>query len=188
MRLCTRRSGEACRKKKTTLTPPHSPCVLANALCARQTIPPATQVTSQKVRKLKGSQSFYQNSPSEDKEYCLNDISAIKSRLHHISLFNNSIINFFHKTEQDLLFLPFGSVLNRHRHSHSLLATSENRRERSRNLSRNGNWDRYWGRACQLYATSTFPIMHLICPPKFCISIVFHFSWDGCYTQAKWKT
>ena len=33
-------------------------------------------------------------------------------------------------------------------------------------MSRNGNWDRYWGRACQLYATSTFPIMHLIPPQK----------------------
>ena len=30
--------------------------------------------------------------------------------------------------------------------------------------------------------------MHLICPPKFCISIVFSFSWDGCNTQGKWKT
>ena len=32
---------------------------------------------------------------------------------------------------------------------------------------------------CQsLYATSTFPIMHLTCPPpKFCINYVFHFSW-----------
>lgn len=100
-RAYARRSGETCRKKETTLTPPHSPCVLANGLCARQTIPPATQVTTQNVRKLKGSQSLYQNSPSEDKEYCLNDISAIKSRLHHISLFNSSIINFFHKTGQD---------------------------------------------------------------------------------------
>ena len=33
-------------------------------------------------------------------------------------------------------------------------------------MSRNGNWDRYWRRACQLYATSTFPIMHLIPPPQ----------------------
>ena len=31
-------------------------------------------------------------------------------------------------------------------------------------------------------------IMHLICPPKFCISIVFNFSWDGCNTQEKRKT
>ena len=38
------------------------------------------------------------------------------------------------------------------------------------------------------YATSSFPIMHLICPPKFCINIVFNFSWDGCNTQEKWKT
>ena len=29
----------------------------------------------------------------------------------------------------------------------------------------------------RLYATSTFPIMHLICPPKFGITLVFHFSW-----------
>ena len=27
-----------------------------------------------------------------------------------------------------------------------------------------------------LYATHSFPIMHLICPPKFCITFVFHFS------------
>ena len=26
----------------------------------------------------------------------------------------------------------------------------------------------------------TFPIMHLICLQKVCISIVFNFSWDGC--------
>ena len=39
-----------------------------------------------------------------------------------------------------------------------------------------------------LYAISTFPIMHLTCPPKFCISIVFDFSWNGCNTQEKWKT
>ena len=38
------------------------------------------------------------------------------------------------------------------------------------------------------YATCTSPTMHLICPPKFCISIVFNFSWDGCNTQEKWKT
>ena len=33
-----------------------------------------------------------------------------------------------------------------------------------------------------------FHIRHLICPPKFSISIVFNFSWDGCNTQEKWKT
>ena len=27
------------------------------------------------------------------------------------------------------------------------------------------------------YATCTSPIMHLICPPTFCITFVFHFSW-----------
>ena len=36
--------------------------------------------------------------------------------------------------------------------------------------------------------TCTFPIMYHICPPKFCISIVFNFYWDGCNTQEKWKT
>ena len=39
-----------------------------------------------------------------------------------------------------------------------------------------------------LYATSTHPIMHHICPPKFCISTFFNFSWDGCNTQEKRKT
>ena len=28
-----------------------------------------------------------------------------------------------------------------------------------------------------VFATCTSPIMHLICPPKFCITFVFHFSW-----------
>ena len=28
--------------------------------------------------------------------------------------------------------------------------------------------------------------MRLICTPKFCISIVFNFSLDGCDTQKKW--
>ena len=39
-----------------------------------------------------------------------------------------------------------------------------------------------------IYATCTSPIMHLICPPKFCITIIFNFSWDGCNLQEKWKT
>ena len=30
--------------------------------------------------------------------------------------------------------------------------------------------------------------MHLVYPPKFCISIVFSLSWDGCNTREKWKT
>ena len=29
------------------------------------------------------------------------------------------------------------------------------------------------------FAICTSPIIHLVCPPKFCISIVFNFSWDG---------
>ena len=28
-------------------------------------------------------------------------------------------------------------------------------------------------------------IIHLVCPPKFCIRIVFIFFWDGCNTQEK---
>ena len=28
----------------------------------------------------------------------------------------------------------------------------------------------------------------LYLPPKFCVSIIFNFSWDGCNTQEKWKT
>ena len=40
----------------------------------------------------------------------------------------------------------------------------------------------------KLYATFTFPVMHHICPPKFCVGTVFNFSWDGCNTQEKWKT
>ena len=34
-------------------------------------------------------------------------------------------------------------------------------------------------------ATCTPPIMHHIWPPKFCISVVFNFSWYGCNTQEK---
>ena len=29
--------------------------------------------------------------------------------------------------------------------------------------------------------------MHLICPPKFCVNVVFNFSWDGCNTQENKK-
>ena len=35
----------------------------------------------------------------------------------------------------------------------------------------------------QQNATSTSPIMHLICPPQFCINIFFNFSWHGCNIQ-----
>ena len=35
----------------------------------------------------------------------------------------------------------------------------------------------------QQYATSTSPIMHLICPPQFCINVFFNFSWHGCNIQ-----
>ena len=34
-----------------------------------------------------------------------------------------------------------------------------------------------------LICPCTSPIMHIICPPKFCISIVFNFSWGGCNIQ-----
>ena len=36
-----------------------------------------------------------------------------------------------------------------------------------------------------LFATFTFRIMHLICPPKFCITFGFHFSWVLQPSQAK---
>ena len=54
-------------------------------------------------------------------------------------------------------------------------------------LCQSALWD-FFGTLLSLNATSTFPVMHLICPPKFCISIVFNFSWDSCNTQEKWKT
>ena len=38
------------------------------------------------------------------------------------------------------------------------------------------------------YATSIFPIMHFIYPPKFCVTFVFHFSWVLQPSQAKLKT
>ena len=50
--------------------------------------------------------------------------------------------------------------------------------------------DEFWPSFLRKYATCTYPIMHLICPPpgKFCLRIVFNSSWDGCNTQEKWKT
>ena len=39
-----------------------------------------------------------------------------------------------------------------------------------------------------LYATCTSPIMHLICPPKICITFVFYFSWVLQPSQEKLKT
>ena len=39
-----------------------------------------------------------------------------------------------------------------------------------------------------LFATCTSSIMHLICPPKFCITFVFHFSWVLQPFQEKLKT
>ena len=38
---------------------------------------------------------------------------------------------------------------------------------------------------CELVTTRHFA--HLICPPKFCISIVLNFSWDGFNIQEKMK-
>ena len=42
----------------------------------------------------------------------------------------------------------------------------------------------FWG---QQYATCTSPIMHLICPPKFCITFVFNFPWVLQLSQRKIK-
>ena len=50
-------------------------------------------------------------------------------------------------------------------------------------------WDLYWGLGKHgQYATSMFPMMHLICPPKFCITFVFHFPWVLQLPQEKLKT
>ena len=38
-----------------------------------------------------------------------------------------------------------------------------------------------------VYATSTSLIMHLICPPKFCITFIFHFFWALQPSQEKLK-
>ena len=39
-----------------------------------------------------------------------------------------------------------------------------------------------------IYTTCTSPIMHLLCPPKFSVSTILNFPWDGCNIQEKWKT
>ena len=46
----------------------------------------------------------------------------------------------------------------------------------------------YFGDIWGEYTFCTSPIIHLICPPKFCISIGFNFRWNDCNTQEKWKT
>ena len=51
--------------------------------------------------------------------------------------------------------------------------------------SRNSRWTKL-NSIANLCTSSTFPIMHVIWPPKFCITFVFHFSWD--YSQEKLKT
>ena len=38
------------------------------------------------------------------------------------------------------------------------------------------------------FATGTSPIIHLVCPPKFCITFDFHFSWVLKPSQEKLKT
>ena len=38
-----------------------------------------------------------------------------------------------------------------------------------------------------VFATFTSPIIHLVCTPKFCISIVFNFSWNIQSTKKKLK-
>ena len=40
----------------------------------------------------------------------------------------------------------------------------------------------------RVYATSTFPIMHLICYSKFCITFVLHFFWVLQPSQEKFNT
>ena len=36
-----------------------------------------------------------------------------------------------------------------------------------------------------IYTTCTSPIMRLLCPPKFCVSIILNLSRDGCNIQEK---
>ena len=38
------------------------------------------------------------------------------------------------------------------------------------------------------FTISTFPIIHLVCPPKICITFVFHFPWVLQSSQEKLKT
>ena len=38
------------------------------------------------------------------------------------------------------------------------------------------------------FATCISPIMHLICPPKICVTFVFHFSWVLQPSEEKLKT
>ena len=40
-------------------------------------------------------------------------------------------------------------------------------------------------RTTPIYTTYTSPIMRLLCFPKFCVSIIFNFSWDGYNIQEK---
>ena len=36
-----------------------------------------------------------------------------------------------------------------------------------------------------VFTVFTETIIHLVYPPKFCITLVFHFSWDDCNTWEK---
>ena len=42
--------------------------------------------------------------------------------------------------------------------------------------------------APDIHVKSYLPRARYLPPPKFCVSIVFNFSWDGCNTREKWKT
>ena len=42
--------------------------------------------------------------------------------------------------------------------------------------------------APDIHVKSYLPRARYLPPPKFCVSIVFNFSWNGCNTQEKWKT
>ena len=60
-----------------------------------------------------------------------------------------------------------------------------------RKVKKRENWKRKnnikWAKNGH-YTNSVFPMMHLICPPKFCITFVFHFSWVLQPPQEKLKT
>ena len=51
-----------------------------------------------------------------------------------------------------------------------------------------GNIQKAFGWFSESIQTLLKMTMHLICSPKFCMSVVFNSSWDSFNTQEKWKT
>ena len=87
-----------------------------------------------------------------------------------------------------ILLIKVNSVLKSLLAAHTQNAAVKKLRICQTNLPGIINHNIFLGIFLQEYATSTFPIMHLICPPKFCITFVFHFSWVLQPSQEKLKT